>query len=443
MFSLTGDILMFLAGTAITWSSPEISKLTNATLTPFERPLDPNQGSWISSLVTLGAAFGSFLFTYLADKIGRRYTLLTAGVPFIACYFTLAFANEVELFYCARFVLGFTVGGVFSLLPIYAGEIADKKDRGILGSMINCAVCLGFLFSYALGPFVSIMFFNLVLAAFSALFFITFAFLGEEVPHYYISINEENLAKEVLQKLRGEHTDIDEELDEIQTKFLENSGSFREICASSCLIKALTTAVGLFIFQQFSGINVVLFYSQKIFKVVGANFRPEICAIIIGGVQFLSSFIYPTIGDQWGRKILLFCSALGMVLSLSTLGAYSYLQSKNIDLDNYAWLPLLCLTLFIVTYNSGYGPLPWVMLGELFPVRVKSIATSIASFVNWILAFFITKYFTVLMNSIGIHGYFWLSAGCCVVAAIFAKFYVIDTKGKTLEEIQDELSGQK
>lgn len=430
---------MFLAGTALTWSSPEIPFLTNSTTTPFDRPLNTDEATWVSSLVTLGAAFGSFLFTCLADKMGRKYTLLSAGVPFLICYLILAFGNKVELFYCARFVMGLTVGGVFSLLPIYAGELSDKENRGILGSLISCAVCLGLLFSYALGPFVDVMIFNLVLAACSAIFLILFTFLGEEVPHYYVSINEEHLAKEVLQKLRGDYIDIDEELYEIQTKFKECNGTFCEIFGSKCLIRAFVTSVGLLIFQQFSGINVVLFYSQNIFKTVGANLPPEICTIIIGTVQFLSSFIYPLIGDKWGRKNILTFSAIGMVISSSSLGAYSYLQNHDMNLDNYTWIPLLCLTAFIVTYNTGYGPLPWVMLGELFPTRVKSIATSVACFVNWILAFFITKYFVVMLNYLGLDGYFWLSAGCCIVAGFFGRFYVIETKGKTLEEIQDEL----
>lgn len=430
---------MFLAGTALTWSSPEIPFLTNASSSPFGRPLSQDEATWVSSLVTLGAAFGPFLFTYLADRMGRKYTLLSAGAPFLVCYLILAFGQIVELFYCARFIMGLTVGGVFSLLPIYAGEISDKENRGILGSLISCAVCTGLLFSYALGPFVDVMTFNLILAGCSAVFIILFTFLGEEVPHYYVSINEEHLAKEVLQKLRGDYIDIDEELFEIQTKFKECNGTFFEIFSSKSLIRAFLTSVGLLVFQQFSGINVVLFYSQTIFEDVGANLAPEICTIIIGAIQFLSSFIYPLIGDRFGRKIILTFSALGMVVSSSSLGAYSYLQTNKFNLENYTWVPLVCLGSFIITYNTGYGPLPWAMLGELFPTRVKSIATSVACFINWTLAFFITKYFAVMLRYFGLSGYFWLSAGCCIAAAFFGKLYVIETKGKTLEEIQDEL----
>lgn len=430
---------MFLAGTALTWSSPEIPLLSNSSTTPLDHALNPDEATWVSSLVTLGAAFGSFLFTCLADRMGRKYTLLSAGVPFLVCYLILAFGKMVELFYCARFIMGLTVGGVFSLLPIYAGELSDKDNRGILGSLISCAVCLGLLFSYALGPFVNVMTFNLILAAFSAIFLILFTFLGEEVPHYYVSINEEHLAKEVLQKLRGDYIDIDEELFEIQNKFKECNGTFFDIFASRCSIKAFVTSVGLLIFQQFSGINVVIFYSQKIFNDVGANLAPEICTIIIGAVQFLSSFIYPLIGDKWGKKNILLFSAIGMVLSSSSLGTYSHLLNNNVNLENFKWVPLVCLMSFIVTYNTGYGPLPWVMLGELFPSRVKSVATSVACFVNWTLAFFITKYFVVMLDYLGLDGYFWFSAGCCVAAALFGKLFVIETKGKSLEEIQDEL----
>ncbi|KAG5881445.1 Facilitated trehalose transporter Tret1, partial [Gonioctena quinquepunctata] len=225
-------LLSFLAGTALTWSSPEIPKLTNTTTSPFGRTIDEDEASWISSLVTLGAALGPYLFCLLADKMGRKYTLLAAGVPFLVCYLVQAFGHVVELFYVTRLVMGLTVGGVFTLIPIYSGEVADKSERGVLGALISCAVCTGFLFSYSLGPFVSVMVFNLILAALSAVFLVLFAFLGKEVPHYYISINEEDLAKEALQKLRGGYTDIDEELwrsDQVQGR---SRGKLHDLSAS-------------------------------------------------------------------------------------------------------------------------------------------------------------------------------------------------------------------
>lgn len=433
---------MFVSGTALTWSSPELPIISNATTSPFKRNLTSEEATWVSSLVTLGAVAGPFFFTYLADKMGRKYTLLSAGVPFVLCYVMLAFGRIVELFYVARFIIGLTVGGVFSVLPIYAAEVADKNNRGSIGFQMGCGVCSGLLFSCALGPYVSVMVFNLVLAAFPLMFLLLFPFVGKEVPHYYVSINENDLAKEALQKLRGSRYNIDDELGEIQRKFKEEEqGSFSDIFRSKALIKAFVTSVGLLIFQQFSGINVVLFYGQTLFKEVGANMAPEVCTIIIVAMQFLSSFIAPLIGERLGRKTILVFSAVGMALSDASLGIYSYLRTKaGLNMDAVSFLPLVIMICFIVSYNSGYGPLPWAILGELFPSRVKSIATSATTSVNWILAFLITKHFESMLKSFGLAEYFWFYAVCCVGAAIFAKFYVIETRGKSLQEIQLELS---
>ncbi|KAJ8980198.1 hypothetical protein NQ317_003763 [Molorchus minor] len=314
-------MLMFIGGTALTWSSPEIPILQNETLSPFGRKLSDEEETWVSSLVTLGAAIGSFFFTFLADRMGRKYTLLSMGVPFLVSYLMLAYGQIVELFYVARFVAGVTVGGVFSLVPIYAGEVAKTSNRGSLGFLMGSAVCSGFIFSCALGPYVSVKVFNLVLALFPLTFLILFSFLGKEVPHYYISLNEHHLAKEALQRLRGVSHDVDEELGEIQKKFKDTErGSFSDIFRSKGLIKAFVTSVGLLIFQQFSGINVVIFYGQKIFRDIGSNLPPEISTIIVTFVQFLSSFIAPAIGDKLGRKTLLIFSAVGMAISESLLG---------------------------------------------------------------------------------------------------------------------------
>ncbi|CAH1174135.1 unnamed protein product [Phaedon cochleariae] len=437
-----GDILMFLAGTSLTWSSSQLPKLSHPSTTPFARPLTSSQASWVSSLLTLGAALGPFLFCFLADRVGRKNTLLMAGVPFTACYLMMAFATSVETFYAARLVMGLTVGGVCTLMPIYVGEISDKTNRGFLGSLMACATCMGLLFSNALGPFVSVQIFNLIPAFLALVFLLLFTLFGEEVPHYYVSINEDLLAKEALHKLRGGIQDVEEELIEIQDKFKEEArGSFADIFASRGLKKAFFTSVMLLLFQQFCGINVVLFYSQRIFEDSGASWSPEICSIVLGVVQFLTSFIAPIALGEFGRTTLLCFSGIGMALSEASLAAYSYLQSRpDFQMASYlSAFPMVAMVLFITVYNTGYGPLPWLMLGELFPTRVKSLATSCTCFLSWMLTFIITKHLMMVLDCVGLSGYFAISAGFSLAAGLFGKFYCIETRGKSLPQIQKEL----
>ncbi|KAJ8919554.1 hypothetical protein NQ315_002176 [Exocentrus adspersus] len=440
---LTGDLLLFISGTAITWSSPELEKLSNSSSTPFPHELSTEESSWISSILTLGAAVSPFIYGYFSDKLGLKRVILSIGVPFLVSYIILACAKITALYYFARLLAGLAVGGTFATVPVYIGEITPKSNRGALLSTMSCAVCLGFLFSYCLGPYVSIVLFNSVLAIFPALFLVSFALLGVECPHYYLHKKHNEMARVALQRIRsGEKPEtVDKELWEIQAKIDEEGrGNFLDIFRSKGAVKAFTMAVGLLVFQQFSGINAVYFYSQTIFKETGASLDPDICSIIIGGVQFLSSLVTPLVIDRFGRKKILICSAVGMALSEVPLGVYSFLNDHQIDVKSVSFLPIVMLTLFIVTYNSGFGPVPWIMLGEVFPSKVKTVSTCTVSSVNWLLAFLITKYFNAVIEAFGVGELFWAFSVCCVLAVVFTQFCVVETKGKSLEEIQDVLN---
>ncbi|KAJ8977238.1 hypothetical protein NQ317_003813 [Molorchus minor] len=437
------NIGTFAACTALTWSSPVISKLEDAETTPFSKALTSEETSWISALLPLGAVFGPFLFGYLADKIGRKYTLLTCGAPVLISYLILAFSKTAILYYVARFLTGMSVGGVFTVLPIYVGEIAEDSNRGALGSSMNCFITAGLTFSYCVGPYVSITLFNVILAIFPCVFLILFFMLGYESPHYYVSNQKHDEAKFTLQKIRGteaEKTDI--ELLDIQTKIKEEgNGRIADIFKSKGLIKAFSISVGLLAFQQFSGINAILFYAQNIFEEAGTSLKPEICSILIGVVQFLASFVTPLIVDRLGRKVLLIFSGVGMAVSELPLGVYVYLNDHDHDVSSISFLPILCLIVYIITYNVGFGPLPWTIMGELFPSNVKSSASSLSAAICWFLGFLIAKYFESISASIGMGPSFWIFGSCCMVSIPFCLLYVIETKGKSLQEIQNALNG--
>ncbi|KAJ8920257.1 hypothetical protein NQ315_011918 [Exocentrus adspersus] len=315
------------------------------------------------------------------------------------------------MYYAARFLAGTSVGGVFAVIPIYVGEIAEDSNRGALGVSMNCFVCTGLLFSYIVGPFVSIMTFNLMLAVFPVLYLVLFFVL----------------APETLQHDRGD----------VKVKIEERRGTFLDIFRSKGTVKAFIIAVGLMTFQQFSGINAVLFFAQDIFEAAGASLEPEICSIIIGCTQLAASLLSPPAVERLGRKFLLLLSIIGIIVSEVPLGVYSYLKDEDKDVSGISFLPILCLVGYIISYNVGMGPVPWAMLGELFPTNIKSIASSAVAAFCWFLGFLITKYFKSVLERIGMGPSFWIFSGCSAVAVPFFFFYVVETKGKSLREIQD------
>uniref|UniRef100_W4VS11 Putative sugar transporter n=1 Tax=Phaedon cochleariae TaxID=80249 RepID=W4VS11_PHACE len=438
----SANLLCFISGTALTWSSSEIPKLNNATETPWKRMLSAEESSWISSLVILGASVCPFLFGYLSDTIGRKPTLLYLGAPFFLGYVLLGFGQTVELFYVGRFLTGIGVGGVFTLLPMYLAEISEKDNRGAISSSIGCFCCLGLLFSVSLGPFISVQLFNLVLAMPPLIFLLSFFFLAPESPLFLVREEHGDLAAVALRKLGRKEDLITKEILELEAsvKPEEDSSSLMDLFRSTAFIRALVMSMGLFFFQQVSGINAVMFYSQIIFEESGTTLNPEYCTIIVIFTQFLSSFLTPCIVDRYGRKLILLLSAMGMVVAEVPLGTYCYLKRRGASTELCAFVPVMSLAIFIVFFNMGFGPLPWTMLSELLPAKMKSVATAFVSTFVWILSFVVTKYFEQVVSVLGLGETFFVFSGFCLLAGLFSIFYLIETKGKSLQEIQEELS---
>lgn len=200
--------------------------------------------------------------------------------------------------------------------------------------------------------------------------------------------------------------------------------------------------VGLICFQNFSGIDAVLFYSETIFKKAGSSLDSAIATIVIGSVMLVSSCITPFFVDSTGRKGLLLTSAAGMAVSLTMMGVYFFLDDRDM-MSGYGWLPVVSLVGFILFYCVGFGPLPFTILSEMFASEIKSTASSIAVSACWVVDFCVTKAFLPLESVVGSYGNFWIFGGFCVVAFIFTSTVVFETKGLSLQEIQDKLNGRK
>ncbi|XP_056631386.1 facilitated trehalose transporter Tret1-like isoform X1 [Diorhabda sublineata] len=436
------SLLMFMAGTSCCWSSPEIPKLLNATTNPFERVVTEEEISWISSLLTLGAVTAPFLFGFLADKIGRKSTILLVGVPFFISYVMLATGEVIEVFYCARILSGIGVGGTFTMVPMYIGEIAESRNRGLISCLTGAICSFGLLFSVALGPFKTIQYFNTVLAIPPLLFLIIFSILSEESPIYLIKNQEIEQAESVLHNLGRTLEAAKKEILEIQSGYgnkEDTTINYKEMFRSKPFIKGTISSLGLLIFQQLSGINAIMFYSQTIFEQAGTKLAPQFCVIILVSVQFVSSFIVSFVVDRFGRKICLLISAVGMIASNAPLAIYCHLRSSQIYVESYSWIPVLTLTTFIIFFNFGYGPLPWTILAEMFSTNYRSFAAALVSTLCWLVSFWVTKYFGLAVATFGLGNVFLFSTFSCLLAAIFSSFYVIETKGKSLNEIQEML----
>lgn len=438
------NIAIASTGYSMGWTSPVNDKLQNSTLTPLPETLGDDELAWIGSLLTVGAIFGPFLGGFAAAKIGRKWGLLSTSIPLFIGWILVAAATNVSMIYAGRVFWGLAVGMLFTISPMYCAEIATDDSRGALGSFLQAFITLGYLLVYAAGPSASYSVVAYIGVAFVAAFVVAFYFMPES-PIYYLTKNDSESAAQCLASIRGKSVGaVQGELDKIAadvTASMEKTATIADVFRGSNF-KAFYISCALVFFQQFCGINAVLFNMNAIFQAANTGLEPSVATIIIGVVQVVASFITPLVVDRLGRRILLLISSCGTAVGLGLLGMYFALAASGKDVSNMGFLPVLALVLFIVTYCWGLGPLPWAVMSELFPIEVKAVASPIATAFCWGLSFLITRFFTNMRAAMGDHGTFFLFGGCCVASFFFTLFLVPETKGKSFQEIQDMLAGR-
>jgi SP family facilitated glucose transporter-like MFS transporter 8 len=186
--------------------------------------------------------------------------------------------------------------------------------------------------------------------------------------------------------------------------------------------------------------NTYVMYSV-LFQSAGSTLEPSTATIIVGVIQAVATFVSTLVVDRLGRRILLLLSDFVMAICTLLLGIYFYLKDEDSDISSLGWLPLTSVCLFIVTFSLGYGPIPWMMVGELFAPQIKGFASSLSCVLNWILAFIVTRFYSNLADSFSIQATFWIFAVISAIGTVFVFFVVPETKGKTLDQIQKELGG--
>lgn len=430
------------AGSMLGWSSPVSFKIRQDNFTYYDFEVTELQIDWISSIINLGAAAVCFPIGLIMDSIGRKKTMLCLVLPFTVGWLLITFGSSVGMLIAGRFITGIAGGAFCVTAPAYTSEIAQDSIRGTLGSYFQLMIVIGILFSYVVGSYTSIFVFNILCTCIPILFGIVFFFMPES-PSYLVVKNKDEEAKKALIKLRGRNYDVDHELQLLQRKAEEarnNPVAFTSAITKKTAIKALIICYSLMLFQQLSGINAVIFNTAAIFESAGASIDPSIATIIIGVIQVIATFTSTLVVDRLGRRILLLLSALIMCVCSTSLGVFFFLKDAHGDDSSIVlaigWLPLVALSLFIIAFSLGFGPIPWMMAGELCMIDIKAFVGSTAGTFNWLLSFTVTSTFNSLNQAIGAGQVFWMFAGIMLVGFVFIFFVVPETKGKSVDEIQ-------
>lgn len=422
------------------WSSPAIPILESAD-SPV--PISGDDDYWLEMLYMCGGMAGLPVTIFLVDKIGRKWSIIVASCANMVAWILIALADRIEILYCARFLTGMAADCAFVAAPMYIAECADARIRGFLGTFIYIMMIMGVLCAYCIVPFVPIWASSTVGAILLVLQILLFVWMPQS-PYYLLIRGQREKAKKALTFLR-QNGNVDDELKEIE-QAVERQNSERGRPIDLLLIpsnrKALLIMGTLNTVQHFCGISVILMNVQVILEESRSVIGGELSAILFGVCMLIASVGGSPLIDKFGRKVLLISSSLLSAVFLAMLGTYLLLMNVyNYDMENYSSIPLIAILGYALSYKYGLGLVPIVTTGELFPTSVKAMGMSIADLVYTVMAVISLKVYYVTMQTYGMHFPFLLFACFGLMTAGFVYLVIPETKGKTLEEIQQILKG--
>ncbi|KAK3147167.1 hypothetical protein QOZ80_3BG0278930 [Eleusine coracana subsp. coracana] len=426
----------FEFGTCVGYSAPTQSGIVD------DVRLSIPEFAIFGSILTIGAMIGAVTSGRLADFLGRKMTMRISAIICIFGWLSIHLAKSAIMLYFGRILLGFSTGVLSYVVPVFIAEIAPKNLRGGLATSNQLLICSGSSATYIIGALVGWR--NLVLVGLvPCVLLLAGLFFIPESPRWLANVGREKEFHTALQNLRGESADISEEAIEIK-EYIESLRSFPKARLQDLFLSkniyGVIVGVGLMVFQQLGGINGVGFYASYIFT--SAGFSGKLGTILIGIIQIPITLFGAILMDRSGRRVLLMVSASGTFLGCFLTGISFYLKAQGLFLE---WVPTLALSgilVYIGAYSIGMGPVPWVVMSEIFSINMKAIGGSLVTLVSWLGSFAISYSFSFLMHWTSA-GTFFMFSTASLITILFVARLVPETKGRTLEEIQDSLNSRR
>jgi sugar porter (SP) family MFS transporter len=398
----------------------------------------------IVAVLLLGAMVGALVSGYLADRISRKWTKVISGTIYALAALGCAFSVSAGMLIGFRFLLGLSVGTASFVAPLYISEVAPPRVRGGLVSFNQLAITSGILLAYivdfAFKGFADQWRWMLGVAAIPGAVLAIGMLTVPRTPRWLVMNGDEDRAREVLEELRegDEDADVEGELREIQEANERERGSHTKDLLTSRLRPLLWVGIVLAIAQQFVGVNTVIYYAPTILSDTGLGSSAALAqTVVVGVTNVVFTIVAVLLLDRLGRRALLLTGTAGLLVALLVLGVY--FSSSTLQADA-GWLALGGLVLFIAAFAIGLGPVFWLMISEIFPVGVRSKAMAVCTIFNWGANFLVAQTFLSLSNAITRQGVFFLYAGLAVLSLVFFAVRVPETKGRPLEEIQEDLA---
>ena len=405
------------------------------------------QGILVSS-VLIGAVIGAATNGILADIFGRKKIIIATALIFITGSILCGLAPNIYVLILSRILVGLAVGIVNFVVPLYLSEVSPKQLRGTLVSLYQWAITAGILFSYVINAAFAQAVYSwrwmLFAGVFPGLILLIGMMFLSDTPRWLVSKNRDDEAKKVFRKIEPD-IDVDEEIRQIkETLKPEKDTVDKKFRFKKWMIMPFIVGVGIMFAQICTGINTIIYYAPTIFKIAGfdSNLNAIYATTGIGVVNFLMTVVAIFFTDRLGRKPLLYFGLTGVMLSLLALGCA--FQFEHVLGANLKWVAVGSLVSYIVCFAFSLGPVGWVLVSEVFPLKIRGLAMSICTVSNFAFNFFVVGSFPILINRLGGAITFWGFAAVSFLCILFVFFFVPETKGISLEQIESNwLKGVK
>ncbi|XP_073992471.1 trehalose transporter 1-like protein isoform X2 [Rhodnius prolixus] len=402
--------------------------------------VDSQDASWIASLGVISTPGGALVSGFMAETLGRKTTVQITALPFLLGCLLMALSSNKLWLYIGRFITGFAIG-MGSTCYVYLAEISQPAERGMLASLGPVFVSFGVLLVYLFGYILDWHLVSVACAAIAAFSLIIIYFLPE-TPPWLAHKKKFEKAHRTLLTLRGSKESADKEMELIMQSinnktnltFLEYLSQLRQ----PGVWKPFIILILFFICQEGSGMYIIVYYATSIFNEIGSVFESSVESIIIGGVRLVTSAIGSICIQHFGRRPLAMGSGLGMGLSMGLAAWYEFEFGHLPPIDRPCpYVPLICVILNVIASMLGMLQLPWLMIGELFPLPVRGLMSGTVSSLAYLFIFTIIKVYPDMMTSLHLSGMMILFSAVSITTVLFVFLYLPETQGKSLLDIEN------
>ncbi|WP_115719413.1 sugar porter family MFS transporter [Gallaecimonas mangrovi] len=402
------------------------------------------QQEWIVSTMMLGAALGSVCNSWLSSRLGRRSSLLGSGVLFAIGTLGCAFASNIDIMLIFRVIQGFSIGIASYSAPLYLSEMSPKEVRGkriaMYQVMINSGIVLAFLSDtyFGLSGNWRAMFAVLVIPAALLIFAVM---MMPKSPRWLASRGRIAEAKTILHEIRHTDSQAHQEYEDIVDSLKVKQSGFHLFRSNKNFRRSVMLGMTLQFMQQFTGMNILMYYSPTVFKMAGFTTHLEqmISTVLVGLAFVITTAILAPFIDTWGRKPALKIGFAIMGVGMFCLGLLLEVIHNGNHAPVLAYLAVAMAVICIIGYAMSAAPMVWILCSEIQPLKGRDFGISCSTTMNWVANMVLGATFLSLLDGIGTTHTFWLYAGLNIVFILVTILYVPETKGVALEHIEANL----